>query len=111
MLFNSSKYFMRCTSIAISRPQTPYTVVTDAPSTAVGGVSMRDQGDGLQPLGFLSRRLKPTKQRYSAYERELAAVAYCLMSWRHYLEESPGGVKVVTNHQPLIRLMEQQVLS
>ena len=63
---------------------------------------MQDQGAGLQPLAFLSRQLKPTEQRYSAYERELAAVAYCLQSWRHYLEGCPGGVTVITDHQPLI---------
>ena len=72
---------------------------------------MQDQGDGLQPLTFLSRRFKPTEQRYSAYERELAAVAYCLQSWRHYLEGCPGGVTVVTDHQPLVRIMDQQVLT
>ena len=72
---------------------------------------MQDQGDGLRPLEFLSRRLKPTEQRYSAYERELVAVVYCLMSWRHYLEGFPGGVTVVTDQQPLVLLMEQQVLS
>ena len=72
---------------------------------------MQDQGDGLQPLTFLSRRLKSTEQRYSAYERELAAVTYCLQSWRHYLEGCPGGVTVVTNHQPLVCIMDQQVLT
>ena len=30
---------------------------------------MQDQGDGLRPLAFLSRKLKPTEHRYSAYER------------------------------------------
>ena len=92
-------------------PKLPYTVVTDASGTAAGGVLMQDQGDGLQPLAFLRRRLKPTEQRYSAYERELAAVAYCLQSWRHYLEGCPGGVTVVTDHQPLVRIMDQQVLT
>ena len=94
-------------------PKLPYTVVTDASGTAAGGVLMQDQdqGDGFQPLTFLSRRLKPTEQRYSAYERELAAVAYCLQSWRHYLEGCPGGVTVVTDHQPLVRIMDQQVLT
>ena len=43
---------------------------------------MQDQGNGLQPLAFLSRQLKPIEQGYSAYEQELAAVAYCLQSWR-----------------------------
>ena len=51
------------------------------------------------------------EQRYSAYEQELAVVAYCLQSWWHYLEGYPGGVKVVTDHQPLVRLMDQQVLT
>ena len=42
-------------------PQLPYTVVTDASQTAVGGVLMQDRGEGLKPLAFLSRQLKPTK--------------------------------------------------
>ena len=70
-------------------PKLSYTVVTDASGTAAGGVLMQDQGDGLQPLVFLSRWLKPTEQRYNTYERELAAVAYCLQScgttWRDVL--------------------------
>ena len=51
------------------------------------------------------------EQRYSVYERELATVAYGLQSWRHYLEGCPGGVIVVTDHQPLVHLMDQQVLT
>jgi hypothetical protein len=92
-------------------PKLPYTVATDASGTAAGGVLLQDHGNGLQPLAFLSRRLKPTEQRYWAYERELAAMAYCLQSWRHYLEGCPGGVTVLTDHQTLNRLMDQQVLT
>ena len=47
----------------------------------------------------MSRALKPTKQRYSAYERELAAIAYCFIQWRHYLEGCPGGVTVMDGSQ------------
>ena len=72
---------------------------------------MQDQGNELQPLVFLSRWLKPTEQRYNAYERELAVVAYCLQSWQYYLEGCLGAVTVVTDHQPLVRLMDQQVLT
>ena len=49
-------------------PKLPYTVVTNASGIAAGGVQMQDQGDGLQPLAFLSRLLKPMEQRYSVYE-------------------------------------------
>ena len=92
-------------------PKLPYTVVTDASGTTAGGVLIQDQGDGLQPLASLSRWLKPMEQRYNDYERELAVVAYCLMSQRYYLEGCPGGVMVVTDHELLVRFMEQQVLS
>ena len=83
-------------------PKLPYTVVTNTSSTTAGGILMQDQVDGLRPLAFLSRQLKPMEQRYSAYEWELAAVAYCLMSWRHYLKGCPRSVTVVTDHQPLV---------
>ena len=66
---------MRCTSIVVPKP---YTAVINASSTTAGGVLMQDQGDGLQPLAFITRRLKPTEQRYNVYEWELAIVAYCL---------------------------------
>ena len=59
-------------------PKLPYTMVTDASGTTASGVLMQDQGAGLEPLTFLNRPLKPTEQRYSAYEQELAPVAYCL---------------------------------
>ena len=65
----------------------------------------------LHHLAFMSRTFKPSEQRYSAYERELAAVAYCFIQWRHYLEGCPKGVTVVTDHQPLTTLMTQSVTS
>ena len=92
-------------------PKRPYIVVTDASGTAAGGVLMQDHGNGLQPLAFMIRAFKPSERRYSAYECELAAVAFCLLQWRHYLEGCPGGVTVITDHQPLTTLMQQQVLS
>ena len=61
-------------------PKLPYTVVTDASNIAVGVVLMQDQGKGNQPIAFLSRKLNNSEQKYSAYERELAAVAFALVS-------------------------------
>ena len=92
-------------------PKLLYIVVTDALGTTVGGVLMQDQGEGLQPLAFMSKALKPSERRYSAYERELAAVVYCFLEWRHYLEGCPGGVTVMTDHQPLTLIMQQVTLS
>ena len=92
-------------------PSLPYTVVLDAFEDTARGVLMQDQGKGLRPVEFMSRAFKPTEQWYSAYERELVAVAYCFIQWRQYLEGYPGGVTVVIDHKPLTLIMDQQVLS
>ena len=72
---------------------------------------MQDQGDGLRPVAFHSKTLTVSEMKYSAYERELAAIAYCFLTWRHYIEGCPGGVTVLTDHQTLRSLMDQQVLT
>ena len=77
----------------------------NASQTAVGGVLMQNRGEGLQPLAFLSKQLKPTEQCYSAYERELVVVAYRFLEWRHYQEGCPGGVTVIINHQALTHII------
>ena len=46
----------------------PYIMVTNASATTVDAVLTQDQGDWLQPLVFLNRRLKPREQRYNVYE-------------------------------------------
>ena len=92
-------------------PDLEYTVITDASKIAVGGTLMQDHGEGLRPIAFMSRTLNPAERKYSAYERELAAMAFCFVKWRHYLEGCPGGVKLITDHKTLTSLMSQEVLS
>ena len=99
------------TILQFPNPKLPYTVVTDASGAVVGSVLMQDQGEGLQPLASMSKALKPSERRYSAYEGELAVVAYCFLQWRHYLEGCLGGVNVVTDDQPLTLLMQHATLS
>ena len=88
-----------------------YTVITDASKIVVGGTLMQVHGEGLRPIAFMSRTLSPAERKHSAYERELVAMAFCFVKWRHYLEGCPGGVKLVTDHKTLTSLMSQEVLS
>ena len=62
-------------------PSLPYVVVTDALGQAAGGVLMQDPSEGLHPLAFMTRALKPIEKWHSAYERELVASAYCFVQW------------------------------
>ena len=97
---------MQCAHASLPGSKLPYTVVMDALGIVAGGVLMQDQGDGPCTIAFRSRALKPTEQWYSGYERQLVAIAYCFIQWRHYLEDCPGGVTMITDHQPLTHLME-----
>ena len=92
-------------------PDLEYTVITDASKIAVGGTLMQDHGEGLRPTSFMRRTGSPAERKYSAYERELAAMAFCFVKSRHYLGGCPGGVKLVTDHKTLTSLMSQEVLS
>ena len=83
------------------KPSLPYVVVIDASNFARWGVLMQDHDDGLHPLAFLSKWLKPTEQCYSAYEHELATIAYSFLAWWHYLEGCLGEVTITTDHQHL----------
>ena len=73
----------------------PFVLHTDASSYAIGGV-LEQEG---KPVGFLSKMMSPTEQRYSVYDQELLALVSALTKWRHLLL----GAKVTayTDHQAL----------
>ena len=72
---------------------------------------MQEAADGLKPLAFLSRTLKPTEKKYAPYDKEMLGITWALEQWRHYLEGAPGGVEVWTDHQPATYIMKQTNLS
>ena len=52
-----------------------------------------------QPLGFFSKKLDATQQRYSAYDRELLACVQGIRHFRFMLEGRP--FTLYTDHKPL----------
>jgi len=77
-------------------PNLPYEVFTDASLFAVGAVLLQNQGHGLQPIAYISRKLNEAEQRYPTGDREMLAIMYALFAWRCYLE---GAVfKINSDH-------------
>lgn len=95
--------------LALPDPKLPYVVHTDASGFAVGAVLMQDQGKGLQPIAFLSKKMLDAETRYPVHEQELLAIIHSLSSWRHYLHGAK--FKVMTDHHSLRYFKTQPLLS
>lgn len=90
-------------------PSRAYVVTTDASGFAVGATLSQDQGHGLQPIAFLSKKMLPAERNYPVHEQELLAVLIALRQWRHYLLGS--RFRVITDHKSLVYLKTQPHLS
>ena len=66
-------------------PKLPFWVMTDASGHAIGAVLSQDQGGGLRPIAFESRKLSPAERNYPIHKQELLAIIHALKTWCHYL--------------------------
>ena len=95
--------------LALPDPSRSYVVTTDASGFAVGATLSQDQGSGMQPIAFLSKKMLPAERNYPVHEQELLAVVIALRQWRHYLLGS--RFRVITDHKSLVYLKTQPHLS
>ena len=95
--------------LALPDDKIPFVVQTDASGFAVGAVLQQDQGDGMRPIAFLSKKLIDAETRYATHEKELLAIVQALKAWRHYLYGKP--IRVLTDHRSLKDFQTQPQLS
>ncbi|GBP65555.1 hypothetical protein EVAR_87531_1 [Eumeta japonica] len=74
-------------------------LTTDASDVALRAVLQQYQKEEWQPLTFFSRKLSPSQQKYSPYDRELLAIYEGIKYFRHMLEAK--HFTVYTDHKPL----------
>jgi len=108
--FDTLKTAICSAPILVSPDDTkPYVVRTDASGYAVGATLSQDQGRGLQPIAFMSKKMLKNECNYAVPEQELLAVICALKEWRHYLHGRK--FKVITDHHSLRYLSTQPNLS
>jgi hypothetical protein len=95
--------------LALPNPDLPYTIMTDASGIAVGASLNQDNGNGLQPIAFLSKKLLPAETRYPVHEQEQLAILVALKKWRHYVHGTK--IRILMDHKSLVYLSTQPQLS
>jgi len=81
------------------KPDAPINVMSDASDIAIGAVLQQYLEGKWCPLSYFSRKLSPTEQHYSTFDRELLAVYRAIHHFHHFLEACE--FHVLTDHMPL----------
>ena len=87
----------------------PFIVRTDASDLGIGAVLMQQEGDDYRPVCYESRKLATNELNYPVHEKELLAIIYSLIKWRHYLEGNE--FTVITDNNALTTIQTRKVLS
>ena len=81
----------------------PFILCTDASGVAVGASLNQIQSTGAPtPIGFFSRKLNHTEQKYSTFDRELLAIYLSVKNFKHYLDGNTFTIR--TDHKPLLHI-------
>ncbi|CAI7884268.1 unnamed protein product [Closterium sp. NIES-53] len=90
-------------------PEKDYVIEADASDQAVGAILMQDQGKGLQPIAYLSKKLHGAELNYLIHDKEALAIITAFKTWRCYLEGRK--TTIYTDHCSLKYLKTQPTLS
>lgn len=74
-------------------------LMTDASNNCIGAVLQQRSGNSWKPLGYYSKKLTETQQKYSTYDRELLAIYMSIKHFRKLFEGRP--LTVYTDHKPI----------
>ncbi|GJP78723.1 hypothetical protein CLOP_g8993, partial [Closterium sp. NIES-67] len=67
-------------------PEHDYVIEADASVKAVGAVLMQDQGNRLQPIVYLSKKLHGAELNYRIHDKEALPIIIAFKTWRCYLK-------------------------
>ncbi len=79
------EYLSKAPVLLRAQPHQPFILTTDASNIHVGGVLSQTQTDGkTKPLGYFSKKLNSTKNRYADTDKEALAVVLACCHFHHY---------------------------
>ena len=106
--FQQSKKLLTSESVLVHfDPKKELVLACDASAVGVGAVLAHKYLDGSEkPIGFVSRTLTETEQKYSQIEKEGLACVFGVKRFHAYLHGHP--FQLITDHQPLVTLFSEK---
>ena len=83
-------------------------IKTNASDHTTAAVISQEIEGGLQPLGFMSKKMTSAEQNYTIFKKEMLAIIQAVKEWRKYLEESKTRAKI-TDHKNLTYFQEAKI--
>ncbi|GBG87781.1 hypothetical protein CBR_g45936 [Chara braunii] len=100
---------IRAPVLKLHDPTLPFVLTTDASQYGVGAVLQQDDGNGLQPIEYMSKKIKTKKLQDSTYEKKLYALVSALRHWKHFL--LGRHFKIFSDHSSLQWMKSQGELN
>jgi hypothetical protein len=96
-------------------PNRPTIVETDASDFALGAILSqevpKEEGSGLHPVAFHSRKFKPAEINYDIHDKEMLAIVVAFKEWEHMLKSTESEITVFTDHKNLEYFATTKVLT
>lgn len=96
--------------LAFADPQKPYILHVDASLKGLGAVLYQEYPEGLRPVAFASRKLKPSEKNYPIHQLEFLSLKWAVVDKLHeYLYGASFTVR--TDNNPLTYVLTSAKLS
>ncbi|GBG78897.1 hypothetical protein CBR_g28611 [Chara braunii] len=99
----------RAPVLKLPDPSLPFVLTTDASQYGIGAVLQQNDGNGLRPVEYMSKKIKTQKLQDSTYEKKLYALVSALKHWKHFL--LGRHFKIFSDHSTLQWLKSQGELN
>ena len=84
-------------------------IKTNAFNHTTAAIISQEIEGGLQPLGFMSKKMTSAEQNYTITKKEMLAIIQAVKEWRKYLEGSKTRAKIITDHKNLTYFQEAKI--
>ena len=103
------KELLRAPLLGYFDPTKRLIIKTNASDHKTAAVISQEIEGGLQPLGFLSKKMTSAEQNYTITKKEMLAIIQVVKEWRKYYEGSKSRAKINTDHKNLTYFQEAKI--